>query len=222
MKLTNRKTFVNIFMQVKINMHYIIKRATSYTISFFSLIGIIGLLVPLSDILPKSWNLLDKIFTSILIILFIWITTFILAAIITLKKSCVEVVNAGNNHHVYVCYGDIFSSDIIHAVKSKENNLQRIITIAVNRCFDTIVDNDLIMDESLHGKAMKMIYSKEITPKELNCDIKKNLSMHHYKPDAKLTNAQKRKGNLKRYPVGSVAEYNLTYCAISNKLCENL
>ena len=39
---------------------------------------------------------------------------------------------------------------------------RRNIVVSVNRCFDTIVDNDLISDRTQHGRVMNDLYEKEL------------------------------------------------------------
>lgn len=56
---------------------------------------------------------------------------------------------------------------------------------------------------------MNRIYSTGKTPDELNQKLRENLDTFKYKTDETLTRDQKRKGNLERYPAGSVAEYDV-------------
>lgn len=47
--------------------------------------------------------------------------------------------------------------------------------MAVNRCFDTIVDDDLIAKGTIHGKFIKKICSNGYGEKKLNNEIQKDL-----------------------------------------------
>ena len=83
--------------------------------------------------------------------------------------------------------------------------------IPVNRCFDTIIDDDLISSNTLHGIAMKRLYADGTFTKEtLNDKIKEYLKDRKIKPEKTLNKISKRSGNLERYPVGTVAEVNVS------------
>ena len=71
------------------------------------------------------------------------------------------VLDADNGHHVYVEYGDLLA----------ESDKERIIVITANRCFDTIVDNDLISSASIHGMAVQKICSDGYVSTELNAAL---------------------------------------------------
>jgi hypothetical protein len=120
------------------------------------------------------------------------------------EKIC--VLKLSNNHSVYVQYGDLFVKNIIcdkHGVPSAEI---RNIIIPVNCCFDTIVDNDLISSRKIHGKAFCSLYnSAKYTQEILNQAIQDNLHSRNITYTT-ITTAEKRKGNLDRYPFGTVVE----------------
>ena len=87
-------------------------------------------------------------------------------------------------------------------------NEKKNIVYAGNRCFDTIVDDDLIGSKKIYGIALKRIYEQgNRDPDEVSNEIQNNLSLHGYKY-TDLKQKEKRSGNLRRYDVGSVAEIN--------------
>ena len=95
-------------------------------------------------------------------------------------------------------YGDLFNSG--------DPNQKKNIAFAGNRCFDTIVDDDLIGSKKIHGMALKRIYEHGNRDSNIvSNEIQNNLSLHGYKY-TDLKQKEKRSGNLRRYDVGSVAE----------------
>ena len=103
---------------------------------------------------------------------------------------------------------------------------RRNICIAVNRCFDTIVDNKLISDQTLHGQVFKVLYdSGRFTPDTLNSAIQSSIIRgSQYET---LTVKRKPAGNLKRYEIGTGADLkvseSLHYFLIGiGKMNENL
>ncbi|TCD46746.1 hypothetical protein D3X11_00280 [Streptococcus sp. X16XC17] len=80
------------------------------------------------------------------------------------------------------------------------------VIIPVNRCFDTVVDNDLISENTLHGKLLKLLYEQgRFTEQCLDEYIQDEL----YKRGCEfelLDTKKKSKGNLRRYKEGSIVE----------------
>lgn len=186
---------------VGINIKYIAKLATQWTGTIFALLGFLGTFVSLGDLLAGQIELYIRIGISALILIIVWLLAFIGNSIYICCKRRFDVLDAGNNHHVYVQYGDIFSTKEV-----SQNNQKRNVVIPVNRCFDTIVDDDLISSNTLHGKAMQKLYATGIyTAETLNQAIQSNLVSADGHTES-LEIKDKRSGNLKRYPVGTVAE----------------
>lgn len=107
------------------------------------------------------------------------------------------------------------------------------IVIPVNRCFDTIIDDDLISKNSLHGKVMNHIFrDNKFDSNSLNEEIQKQLKelaeREEIEPE-QLDRSSKRSGNLARYPVGTIVEFKIeensqeTYYFVAiSKLDKNL
>lgn len=185
-----------------INFSYILKTSFKWTASFFAILGFIGTFTPLEELIDYSEKLWKKILISILILVGIWVVSFIIISLITLYKKQYTILEI-NNHKVFVQYGDLFSSDEVSDTKNRN------IVVPVNRCFDTLVDDDLISSNTLHGMAINKLISEGYTRENIDDLIDSNLMSQ--KCQYSLINANnKRSGKLKRYPVGTVAEVKAT------------
>lgn len=191
--------------RVILNRKYIAKLATHWTSGLFAFLGLIGTFVSLSDVLDSSLSIQCRIGISIGILVGVWLISFTGCALYVYKKRRIEVVELNNGHHIYVQYGDVFSEDEV--LKPQE---RRSIVIPVNRCFDTLVDNDLVSSGTLHGIAMNKLYQENgFNMNTLGDAIKSNLNLQQV-PYENLSVADKRKGNLKRFPAGTVAEIKIS------------
>ena len=118
----------------------------------------------------------------------------------TLSQTKKVVLTSNSGYKVYVQYGDMYSSSIVSANYEERRN----IVVSVNRCFDTIVDNDLVSDKTQPGMVMNKMYTNgRYTPDTLNEKIQEKLRGEHY---VDLTRTNKSKGNTFRYDVGTIAE----------------
>ena len=107
------------------------------------------------------------------------------------KKEITSVYEVNNNCHVYVQYGDVFSENEVVNPNERRN-----IVIPVNRCFDTIVDNDLVSEKSLHGMAFKKIYADGIYDEDtLNKALLDDLTNRQRLKADTLIRTEKRGGN---------------------------
>lgn len=189
-------------IQIKNNEQYIFYETKNDIINFSALLGLLAFFVSFSDVISyisDSADFLSKLsigFTTVAIISFLF---FIRQVIFVLSNKRVKVIGLNAGHNVYVQYGDIFSSgEVLNPVD------KRIVVIAVNRCFDTMVDNDLVSENTLHGIAMKRLYDNQTyTQDSLNEVIKKQLELQNKLITESVCKNAKRKGNL---TVGTVAE----------------
>lgn len=206
-KLNDMEVVENIMKRILLNKKYIAKLATCWTSGIFGVLGLIGTFVSLSDLLDPTFSLKCRIAISVGILVGVWLAAYVCCSIYVYAKRRVEIFELNGNHHIYVQYGDVFSENEVLNPQER-----RSIVIPVNRCFDTKVDNDLISAGTLHGIAMNRLYHKGIFDSEtLNAAIQQDLTIQQI-PYQSLSLADKRKGNLKRFPVGTVAEI-----AISDK-----
>lgn len=190
--------------KIWLNKNYLVKLAGKCTAYLFSFLGFIETFVPLSEIVPKSWPFLCKLLLSFSILIVSWVIFFIICAIWFKKQKRLPIFKVNNNCHVYVQYGDIFSEDEVNNPNERRN-----IVIPVNRCFDTIVDNDLVSEKSLHGITLKKMYADGIyNENTLNKALLDDLMNRQKLKVDTLTQAEKRKGNLYRFELGTIAEIN--------------
>lgn len=145
-------------------------------------------------------NVVLRIIVAVLILMVIYFAIVIGVTIYTKQRKQVKIFDLHSNHSLFVEYGDLFNSG--------DPNEEKNIAFAGNRCFDTIVDDDLIGSKKIHGMALKRIYEQGNRDSDtVSNEIQNNLSLHGYKY-IDLKPKEKRSGNLRRYDVGSVAEIN--------------
>lgn len=183
-----------------INRKYCYNLAIKWTGAIFTLWSVIALFVPFDEIIRKDTQWYIKLLIALIIVTMVFVVTYIIGIFIALNKNVVELIEVGDNHHVYVQYGNVFSHTILG--KSTLSN-KRNILISANRCFDTIVDNDLISNNSLHGTAINNLVSNSIAIDKIDKEIQKQLKNENY---TILQRCDKPRGNLKRYPEGVVVE----------------
>jgi len=118
---------------------------------------------------------------------------FHFTAVFVTRKDRYEVLELNGGYHVYVQYGDVLSENVVMNPTTKRN-----VVIPVNRCFDTIVDDDLISSNSLHGIALNKLYAGGAFNKDsLNAAIQKNLRDRQLS-SVHITRKEKRKGKKTR------------------------
>lgn len=192
--------------KVWINRKYLAKVACKWTAGFFSLLGFLGTFVSLSDEIPNTWSLICKILLSIGILVGVWLVFFICCVIWFEKQKWLKVFKANNGCHVYVQYGDVFSENEVDNPNERRN-----IVIPVNRCFDTIIDNDLVSEKTLHGIAVKKVYEDGIFDETtLNRALQDDLQIRQGIEPETILSTEKRKGNLQRFQVGTIAEVHIS------------
>ena len=189
---------ISIYKQIKLNFRYLAKNAFVLTSSAIAIFQIVGFLCDFNDIFPSDIGFLKRLFISALAVTVIWIVMFAIKCRCVLTKESISVIDADNGHRVYVEYGDLF----------EDTDEYKNIVVTANRCFDTLVDNDLISETSIHGMAVKRICTDGYTAEMLNDALQNDLlTNRQIKPNRILSLKDKRKGNLRRYPAGSIAEF---------------
>lgn len=141
------------------------------------------------------------------------VVTFVLLYLLSFVGVCLWLLFTNNikvfstdKHSVYVHFDDLFNNEITNN-KSEHKN----IVINVNRCFDTIVNNELISEKTLHGIVFKELYEKKrFTEETLQAAIYDSLSGFDY---IDIQKEEKPQGNLKRYNVGTIAKVDDTSTA---------
>lgn len=66
-----------------------------------------------------------RLLVAILIVIGIFLFVYIFGVVIAFKINQIDLLNVGNNHHIYVQYGDALSPKIVGKDErlSKRNNL---------------------------------------------------------------------------------------------------
>ena len=182
-------------------MAYIAKQAAEWTSVVFAVAGFLGLFGSFEGLFRESDTFWNKLLISAALLIGTWILCTIIVGIRVGGQIKKKVVEGKNGKAVYVVYGDIFDSKIIE-------NQKRYIAFAVNRCFDTIVDDNLVGSTSVHGMAFNRLYNQGLyTSSTLNTALQaaiKGTPTYEI-----LTTAQKPSGNLKRYEVGTYANLQI-------------
>lgn len=183
------------------NRSYCCKFAVKWTGAAFTLWGMISFFFSADSLIDSQLAWWLRLLLAVLFVMAVFLFFYIIGIVTAFRVNKIELFDVGNNHHVYVQYGDALSADLLdHKAASNKRN----IVVSVNRCFDTVIDDDLISGDSLHGQAMKSLYqSGNYTESSLNEEIQQKLENSPY---VLVNRSDKPKGNLKRYAEGTVAE----------------
>ena len=180
---------------------YIAKTAAEWTASLYALAGLISVFVSFEGVFPDTTTLLKKILVSIAILAGVWVCCVIICSIRVCVQKKKKVVDGRNGKAVYVVYGDLFDPEIV-------NGQKRYIAFAANRCFDTIVDDNLVGANTIHGMAFNRLYDQKLySPESLNEALQQSIKGN---PTSVLVSREgKKEGNLKRYEVGAYANLKI-------------
>lgn len=188
------------FKRIWISRKFILKKASSITVSIYAVLGYVRTFVALEGFFEPGTPVLRKVVVSSLILLIVWLVFLIGVGVFVIFKRKKKMIGGRNGKAVYVMYGDLFDEKNV-----RNSDTRRNICFAVNRCFDTIVNDQLIASASVHGVALNRLYNNNIfTPATLNAVIQKTIS-----PSAgfvMLSSTEKPQGNLKRYEVGTAVD----------------
>lgn len=195
---------VDVFKRIWLNRTYVIKSAVGGISGTFAVLGFIALFIPLDGYL-KCDTVWQRIMASILLLGAVCIIWLFIFSVYVLQKRRVILFSVSDGHNVYVQYGDV-----LHKKEVLKPQERRNIVIPVNRCFDTLVNDDLVSANTLHGKTMKKLYAKKyFTRESLDSAIEKSLQRQKLQPET-VPLEEKPQGNRKRYPVGTVAEVGIS------------
>lgn len=147
----------------------------------------------------------------------VFVFVIILVAIFFLKWYLANRLNRIqlriNNTKVIIKEGNIF--ELLD--KKPEDRKGEISIIAVNDCYDTIVDNRIIAAKSLHGQYINRLNNKKLD--ELNKTIETDEILN--KSDQEKEILKREKGKKIRYPIGSVVEFESYVLAAFTKFDKN-
>lgn len=185
---------------IKNNLKYLSKKALRVSFAISTIASIYE--IAIGKIIDNESSILKSIVVLIIVFAGLYLISFFILSIWWYFRKNIEVFST-DKHSVYVHFGDLFNNDIVNN-KSEHKN----IVVNVNRCFDTIVNNKLISEKTLHGKIFKDLYiEKKYTEETLQETIYKSLNGLCYE---NLQQEEKPQGNLKRYTIGTIAKIDDT------------
>lgn len=204
-----------ILKKINVNKSYIFRFAGKWTAGIYAVFGFVGTFSSLDECVNDFLKQLLRgnepstlicILGSTAILLLTFIIFCVCALLCVIKKERYELMEVSDGHHVYVQYGDVFSPNEVNNPAERRN-----IIIPVNRCFDTKIDDDLVSSKTLHGECMLRLYEKGFyTEETLYEAIHKFLDENVQIEPEVILQSEKRSGNLKRYPAGTVAEIKVS------------
>lgn len=184
--------------RIKNNAKYIKSRFTLIASMIFGLISIIQLFIGWEVFGIDEKNIKCKIIIFLLILLFCVITALIWVIFFSNQTT----VYSKDEIEIIVKY-----DNLMKIAFPKKQSEEKIIVIAVNRCFDTEISQDLIRDKTVHGQFLKHFVSNDSDKQQLDNAIEDSMQKFAV-PYEMLERSEKRYGKLKRYPLGSVARIN--------------
>ena len=181
--------------KVIINLKHILSKLT---IVFSVVFGLVSVL--LSFLGWNFWGIDDNnTKCKIAILAAIIVICCAVALIWGLFSSKKQTLYSEDNVSIVVKYDDLM--DIAFPKKPQP---ERIVVIAVNCCYDTIVNEDIIHTGSVHGQFLNKYIDSEKKRHILDAEIEKSLTEFGYNYK-EITENDKREGKRKRYPLGSIA-----------------
>ena len=195
------------FRRIWLSRKYIAMTAAKWTTTLYALVGLLCVFVSFEGLFCDNATFWDKFWVSAAVLVGVFLICVMVMTVSVLCQNKKKVVDGHNGKGVYLLYGDLFDPNIV-------NNSKRFIGFAVNRCFDAVVDDNLITATSVHGIAFNRLYNQNIhTPQTLNTAIQGAIKGN---PSyTLLSQSDKPQGNLKRYEVGAYANLpidgNLNY-----------
>ena len=189
------------FRRIGLSLVFIASTATQWTAALYAVAGFVSLFVSFEGLFSNEVSFWHKMLISFVVLAVVWLFCAIIVIIKVGRQTKKKVVEGKNGKAVYVVYGDIFDAKIIESKK-------RYVAFAVNRCFDTVVDDNLVGATTVHGMAFNRLYNQgAYDPSTLNTALQSAIKgVPTYEM---LTTAQKPAGNLKRYEAGTYANLSI-------------
>lgn len=183
--------------RICLSFKFILKKAATWTAGIYALAGLLSVFVSFEGLFNDETTFWNKFWISVGVLTGMFQLCLIVWIIIVLCQNKKRVVEGHNGKGVYLLYGDLFDPLIV-------NKEKRYIGFAVNRCFDTVVDDNLIAATTVHGMAFNRLYSQNLfTAQSLNAAIQGAIKGNPAYTMVAL--ADKPQGNLMRYEVGAYA-----------------
>lgn len=120
-----------------------------------------------------------------------------LLALVILRFTNKLIVLERGNAAIILRYGDLHSIAF-----PKKKNQKRIVLISMNTHYDTIVNNRVVSETSVHGQWISWMKAEGIEPDELNRRIKLAAAEQNIFP----VRTEKKEGNTEAYPKGTIIE----------------
>lgn len=181
---------------IKNNIGYLLKKALRLAFVISTVVSVYEIAV--GQILAGSASVIKSILMLLLVFAILFVFSFIILSLWLCLKNNFEVFST-DKHVVYLHFGDLFDNKLVND-KSEHKH----IVINVNRCFDTIVNNELISEKTLHGKVFKNLYEeKKFNEESLQAAIDSSLKGSKF---TSIPLEEKPQGNLRRYDIGTVAK----------------
>lgn len=185
---------------IKNNRNYLFKKSIRVAFGISTVASIYE--IAIGRIMDKDTTLLKAIVVLLLIFVGLYILSFLAISLWLIFKNNIEVFST-DKHSVYLHFGDIFDNEIVN-----NESIPKHIVINVNRCFDTIVNNELISEKTLHGMVFKNLYNEnKFTEETLQKAINEKLKDLNY---SVIQKEDKPQGNLKRYDIGTIVKIDET------------
>ena len=180
---------------IKINLKYILSKFTIIASSVFGLASIVQLYFDWNTIGIEDDDVKCKI-KAFTVLLFI---CFLTALVWGLHSSKEVTILSEDDVEIIVRY-----DDLMKIAFPKKPQTERIVVIAVNCCYDTVVNDDIIHEGSVHGQFLKRFAYSDEKRQALDAEIESSLKAFGYEYEDISLN-EKREGKRKRYPMGSVS-----------------
>lgn len=185
---------------VKINMHYVMRQTIQLSGTLYSIVAIVLSFFSWDDIGIKKICNRAGILVGIMVLSFL----ISLVYVVFLKNNC--VIWKRGNGKITLMYSDIIKKGFEKKVKNK-----RLVVIPVNTCFDTIVDDNIVLGEkplvspnTIHGKWLNAMNNIGATQNVINDKIRDYLVQRNINAQYELAREEKRRGNLLSYEKGTI------------------
>lgn len=184
------------------NFPIIRRKACEWSMYVYAAIGFVAIFANFTDVFPSCFAWWHKLLIGIVAFALVYLICLLITTLVFYVNKRVCILNLNGNHNVYVQYGDIFKSDEIVGTETKRH-----IVINANRCFDVIVNDELVSSNSLHGRSMIDLYNQHrYTETSLsNAIIQKLINQ----PFDEINRKDKLQGHLKRYQPGTVVSVDV-------------
>lgn len=144
--------------------------------------------------ISSSQNLTMRFFLLVIFVVFLFIIYLIAWLVCNFNSKITLHITKST---IEIKYGDIFKED------------QGFIVIGCNEYFDTIVDNKIISDKSLHGIFINQNYKNEVELKGLDLQIDTAITSFENNDNIKMEiNQERQEGKTKRVPLGKIIQIN--------------